>query len=192
MGSGAGGGVIASRLAEAGRDVLVVEAGPYVAEPDMPTDELAAFDRLYLDHGMTSSADLAVAILAGSALGGGTLVNWATCIEPPPWIRHEWATEYGLTDFDAVETDADLARLRTELGFCPPPSIGPKDQAILDGAAALGWEPHQLSAAPTAAATAARAASDAGAARSYRASNGTWPMRRATVRACWRARAWTG
>ena len=140
VGSGAGGGVIAARLAEAGRDVLVIEAGPYVAEPDMPTDELDAFDRLYLDHGMTSSADLSVAILAGSALGGGTLVNWATCIEPPPWIRHEWATEHGLTDFDAVETDADLARLRTELDFCPPPSIGRKDQAIIDGAAALGWE----------------------------------------------------
>jgi len=140
VGSGAGGGVIASRLAEAGHDVLVIEAGPYAPERDMPTDELSAFDRLYLDHGMTSSADLAVAILAGAALGGGTLVNWTTCIEPPAWIRHEWATDHGLSDLDGASTDDDLARLHTELGFWSPQSIGPKDEAIFRGAAALGWE----------------------------------------------------
>lgn len=140
VGSGAGGGVIAARLAAAGRDVLVVESGPYLAEPDMPTDELSAFDLLYLDHGMTSTSDVGLAILAGSALGGGTLINWSTCIEPPPDVRAEWATDHGLADFDGAETDADLALLRSELAFAHPPSIGPKDQAIIDGAASLGWE----------------------------------------------------
>lgn len=100
VGSGAGGGVVAARLAEAGHDVLVIEAGRYVAEADMPRDELAAFDRLYLDHGMTSTADLGVAILAGAALGGGTLVNWTTCIEPPEPVRADWAAEHGLEGFD--------------------------------------------------------------------------------------------
>jgi choline dehydrogenase-like flavoprotein len=140
VGSGAGGCLIAARLAEVGHDVLVIEAGPYVSEPQMPTDELAAFDRLYLDHGMTSTSDAGLAILAGSALGGGTLVNWTTSIEPPAEVRAQWATDFGLTDFDGAETDADLARLRAELDFAAPPSIGPKDQAIIDGANALGWE----------------------------------------------------
>jgi choline dehydrogenase-like flavoprotein len=140
VGSGAGGGLIAARLAEAGRSVLVVEAGPYVAEPDLPTNELAAFDRLYLDHGMTSTDDVGVSILSGAALGGGTLINWTTSIEPPADIRAQWATDYGLAGFDGSKTDADLARLRKELGFAAPPSIGPKDQAILDGCRSLGWE----------------------------------------------------
>jgi choline dehydrogenase-like flavoprotein len=144
VGTGAGGGLIAARLAEAGRAVLVMEAGPYVPEPDMPTNELDAFDRLYLDHGMTSTKDVGVSILSGAAVGGGTLVNWTTTIEPPADIRSAWATDYGLTGFDASETDADLARLRGELGFESPPSIGAKDQAILDGCRSLGWE-----AAPT-------------------------------------------
>jgi len=144
VGSGAGGGLIAARLSDAGRSVLVVEAGPYVAERDMPTNELDAFDRLYLDRGMTSTDDVGVSILSGAALGGGTLINWATAIEPPADIRAQWATDYGLADFDASETDRDLARLRTELGFAAPPSIGPKDQAILVGCRSLGWE-----AAPT-------------------------------------------
>jgi len=144
VGSGAGGGVAAARLAEAGHSVLVVEAGPYVPEQEMPTNELDAFNRLYLDHGMTSSADLGIAILSGAAVGGGTLVNWTTCIEPPSWVRERWARDHGLEGFDGAEGEEDLARLRVELGFSPPPSVGPKDQAILDGAAALGWE-----AAPT-------------------------------------------
>jgi choline dehydrogenase-like flavoprotein len=144
VGSGAGGGVIAARLAEAGHSVLVVEAGRYVSEPEMPVDELAAFDRLYLDHGMTSTSDVGISILSGSALGGGTLINWATCIEPPIEIRSRWGAEQGLTGFDGPQTDDDVARLRTEIGFADPPSIGPKDRAIVDGARALGWE-----AAPT-------------------------------------------
>jgi choline dehydrogenase-like flavoprotein len=144
VGSGAGGGLIAARLSDAGRDVLVVEAGQYVAEPELPRDELAAFDRLYLDHGVTSTTDVGVSILSGAALGGGTLINWTTSIAPPADIRAKWATDFGLDGFDGADTDRDLERLRSELAFAPPPSVGPKDQAILDGCHSLGWE-----AAPT-------------------------------------------
>ncbi|MEO6349078.1 MAG: GMC family oxidoreductase N-terminal domain-containing protein, partial [Candidatus Limnocylindrales bacterium] len=144
VGSGAGGGVVAARLAEAGLGVVVVEAGPYVPESEMQRDELDAFNRMYLDHAMTSTADLSVAILAGAAVGGGTLINWTTCFEPPAELRGDWTRRHGLEGFDGESTDADLARLRLELGFATPPSIGPKDQLILDGAAALDWE-----AAPT-------------------------------------------
>ena len=150
VGSGAGGGVVAARLAEQGHEVLVLEAGPYAPESDMPTDELAAFDRLYLDHGMTSTADVGLPILAGAALGGGTLINWMTCIDPPAMVRADWAHEHGLEGFDGQPTEDDLARLRTELGFELPGTIGPKDQAILDGAAVLGWDaaPIERNAAP--------------------------------------------
>jgi long-chain-alcohol oxidase len=144
VGSGAGGGVVAARLAEAGHDVLVIEAGPYVPEADLPRDEMDAFTRIYLDHGLTATRDLGVSILAGAALGGGTLVNWATCFAPPDRVRMEWARRHGIEGFDSEATDKDIERLHLELGFAPPPSIGPKDRAILDGAAALGWE-----AAPT-------------------------------------------
>ena len=90
VGSGAGGGVVAADLARAGRSVVVLEAGPFVAEMDMPQDELAAFDRLYLNHGLNVSWDASILTLVGGAVGGGTLVNWLTCIAPPercpPWL----------------------------------------------------------------------------------------------------------
>jgi choline dehydrogenase-like flavoprotein len=144
VGSGAGGGVVAARLAGAGLSVIVLEQGPSSSEAQLPRTEASAFRELYLDRGITASSDLAVAILAGSCVGGGTTVNWTTSIEPPESLRAEWASEHGLVGFDGPQTDADLARLRVELGLQLPTVVPPKDQLILDGAAALGWE-----AAPT-------------------------------------------
>jgi choline dehydrogenase-like flavoprotein len=93
---------------------------------------------------MTSTTDLGLPILAGAALGGGTLINWMTCIEPPAEVRADWANGHGLDGFDGPPTDGDLARLRGELGFEHPATVGPKDQVILDGAAALGWEAARI------------------------------------------------
>ena len=73
VGSGAGGGVIAAALAEAGRSVVVLEAGPFVDEASMPTDELDAHARLYLNYGLLATWDSSLTMLAGSAVGGGTL-----------------------------------------------------------------------------------------------------------------------
>ncbi len=144
VGSGAGGGVVAAVLAAAGRDVLVIEAGAYLPEAGMTGRELDGFDRLYLDRGLTATTDLGVAILAGSTLGGGTVVNWATCFAPPEGLRAEWAARHGLEGFDGPVTAADVAALESELGVAPSPGIPPKDRAILDGAAGLGWDAAPL------------------------------------------------
>jgi long-chain-alcohol oxidase len=140
VGSGAGGGVVAARLARAGRSVLVVESGPNVAEGEMPTLEAEAYRDLYLDRGTTSTTDLSMTILAGHVVGGGTTVNWTTSIPPPQRIRHAWAREHGLDGFDDASTDDDLERLGAELDLREPTATPAKDRLILDGARALGWE----------------------------------------------------
>lgn len=140
VGSGAGGGVVAAELARAGRRVLVVEAGPFVDESTMPRDELDAFGRLYLNYGLLSTWDGAITMLAGSGVGGGTLVNWMTCLDIPGEIRAEWAGEHGLDGIDGAEWADDLATIERELGVEPATVIPPKDDFIRRGAEALGWE----------------------------------------------------
>jgi choline dehydrogenase-like flavoprotein len=141
VGSGAGGGVVAAAAAAAGRSVVVLEGGPFVDERTMPNDELDAFSRLYLDRGLLATWDGAVTLLAGSGVGGGTLVNWMTMIEAPSAVRDTWRTEHGLAGLaDGDAWTDDVAAIETELAITPTAYQPPKDEAILRGAAALGWE----------------------------------------------------
>ncbi|HEX3266024.1 MAG TPA: GMC family oxidoreductase N-terminal domain-containing protein [Candidatus Limnocylindrales bacterium] len=140
VGSGAGGGVVAAELARAGRTVLVIEAGPFVDEATMPRDELDAYGRLYLNYGLLTTWEGSITMLAGSAVGGGTLVNWMTCLDAPADVRSEWATEHGLEGLDGSEWAADVATIERELGVAPASRIPAKDELIRRGAAELGWE----------------------------------------------------
>ena len=141
VGSGAGGGVVAAALAAAGRSVVVLEAGPFVDERTMPDNELDAFATLYLNHGLLSTWDGSATLLAGSGVGGGTLVNWMTTIAAPAAVRDEWRRLHGLDGFGDDEAwGADIAALEAELGVAASAYVPPKDEIILRGAAALGWE----------------------------------------------------
>jgi choline dehydrogenase-like flavoprotein len=140
VGSGAGGGVVAADLAAAGRSVVVIEAGPFVPEPALPVDELAAFDRLYLNRGLNVSWDASILTLVGGAVGGGTLVNWLTSVAPPAHIRARWASHHGVDGFDGPAVDADAAAIEAELGVREPPNVPAKDALLLRGAAASGQE----------------------------------------------------
>ena len=140
VGSGAGGGVIAARVAQAGHSVLVLEAGPDRLGARTPSLEAEAWRDLMLDRGTTGPVDQSITILAGSTVGGGTTVNWTTSFAPPDELRARWQDEFGWTGFAGAETDADLDRLSVELDLQPPTIVPPKDQVILDGARALGWD----------------------------------------------------
>jgi choline dehydrogenase-like flavoprotein len=144
VGSGAGGGVIAAELARAGRSVVVLEAGPFLDEAHLPADELDAYGRTYLNYGLLTTWDGSITMLAGSAVGGGTLVNWMTSIPAAAEVRESWAREHGLAGIDGPAFDADVAAIEAELGVAESSVIPAKDRVILRGAAALGWE-----AAPT-------------------------------------------
>ncbi len=79
----------------------------------MPRNELDAFDRLYLGHGLTATWDGSVSILAGAGVGGGTTINWMTCIVAPDRVRAAWAATHGIAGFD---DDRGRGRLRRRLG----------------------------------------------------------------------------
>ncbi len=140
VGSGAGGGVVAADLAAAGRSVVVLDSGPFVDEGTMPATELDGFDRLYLNHGLTSTWDGSITMLAGTGIGGGTLINWMTCVRAPDDVRAEWAAGHGIDGADGSSFDADFAAIEVELTVRPAASIPPKDAVILRGAEALGWQ----------------------------------------------------
>ena len=107
VGSGAGGGVIAAGLAEAGKEVLVLEMGGYRNESDFNQLELPGMQELYYGAGLATSEDGSIAILAGSTLGGGTVVNYMNCIPTPERIVDEWGSHglAGLDDYASYKRD---------------------------------------------------------------------------------------
>src|SRR3954454_206410 len=107
VGSGSGGGVIAAQCAEAGKSVLVLEMGGYRNESDFNQLELQGYQELYYGGGLAASEDGSLAILAGSTLGGGTIVNYMNCIPTPEHITREWASHglVGLEDHEAYTRD---------------------------------------------------------------------------------------
>ncbi|HEV2074812.1 MAG TPA: GMC family oxidoreductase [Thermoleophilaceae bacterium] len=115
VGSGAGGAVVAARLAQAGRSVLVLEMGGYRNEQDFKQLELPGMQELYYGAGLAASEDNSIAILAGSTLGGGTVVNYMNCIRTPEAIRREWA-EHGLEGVDHPEYERRIDAVAERIG----------------------------------------------------------------------------
>jgi choline dehydrogenase-like flavoprotein len=102
VGSGAGGAPAAARLAEAGFEVLVLEAGPRLSAADFLPDEAGMTARL---GRATATASGAQNLYAGAVVGGSTVVNDALCWRTPPEILERWRREHGLSEL----TDAAFA-----------------------------------------------------------------------------------
>jgi choline dehydrogenase-like flavoprotein len=115
IGSGAGGGVIAARLAEQGKDVVILEGGGYYNEADFDQYELTAYQQLYRNGGLAATADGSLTLMTGANLGGGTTVNWTNCIRTRPAVRAEWA-RLGLEGVDGPDYDRHLDAIWQRLG----------------------------------------------------------------------------
>jgi choline dehydrogenase-like flavoprotein len=166
VGSGAGGAVVAARCAEAGRSVLVLEMGAYRNEADFKQLELPGMQELYLGAGLVSSESGSISVLAGSTLGGGTVVNYMNCLRTPDHIRAEWARHgvdgiddpsYGTEHVDPVwkrlgvntemtvrnETHEKLAQALDELGLPHKPiarNATPGDDPTYCGYCSVGCQ----------------------------------------------------
>ena len=138
VGSGAGGGATAAVLAGAGLDVVVVESGDYYDDQDFDGSELGAITRYYM-AAPTATHDQSVGLLAGSCLGGGTVVNYSTSFRTPDDVRAEWAS-HGVPAFTSDDYTASLDAVCERLGVNQEyndPST--REQKLRDGCLALGW-----------------------------------------------------
>lgn len=100
-GSGPAGCLLAARLAEAGKSVILLEAGPYVPEKSMSTDEMEALTRLYKHSGLQRSNQPehifdqpgpSFFVLQGRCLGGTGVINNAVCFQMSNHRLAHWNT----------------------------------------------------------------------------------------------------
>src|SRR5262245_8912269 len=140
IGSGAGGGVIAAELAAAGWRVIVLEAASALQADTFDQRELVGMRSLYLRGGLLATQDLSTMIVAGSALGGGTTVNWQSCFRTPDRVRAEWAQRSGCSFFEEAAFTSALDAVCTRLSVSTAESeVNANNDALRRGCEALGY-----------------------------------------------------
>jgi choline dehydrogenase-like flavoprotein len=141
VGSGAGGAVVAARLAARGLRVTLLEEGGHFPPDQLKMDETWAYPNLYQERGMRATADLAVTLLQGRAVGGGTLVNWTTSYRIPPRVLRHWAEAFGIHGLDEQTLGPHFDAVEKRLGIQPwtLEASNENNRVLWDGAGKLGW-----------------------------------------------------
>src|SRR5438309_4021288 len=140
VGSGPGGAMMASRLAEAGAQVVVLEEGGYHQKDEFDMQEATAYPRLYQDRGNRATADLSIAVLQGRAVGGGTVVNWTTSFRTPDDVLGFWREKEGaVLDPAALRPHFEEIEKRLGISKVDLEEVNANNRALYDGCKKLGW-----------------------------------------------------
>jgi choline dehydrogenase-like flavoprotein len=139
VGSGAGGAAAAAALAEAGLDVIVLEAGGHYNRDSYPEDHLEAISTLYRDAGLTiAEGNPPIPVPVARMIGGTTVINSGTCFRAPTPVLDSWRDEHGVSwarDLDPYFVEAEEFLRVTPLD---PQRMGRNGQLAMEGAAAIG------------------------------------------------------
>lgn len=139
VGSGAGGAVAAATLAEAGVDVLVLEAGDHYNRDNYPADRLEAIRTLYREAGLTiADGRPPIPVPVAKVVGGTTVINSGTCFRAPDSILEEWRSEFGLSWAHDLDEDFAEAENFLRVTQLDPNRMGRNGQLAMEGAASLG------------------------------------------------------
>ena len=146
LGSGPGGAITACLLAEAGRDVILVEEGSALRLSDTTYFSREEMRRKYRNGGVTVAlGNPSIAYAEGRCLGGGSEVNSGLYHRPPLEILDRWQRDFDLRDatedalrphFEANEIDLSVSRL--------PGEASVSSRKLRDGAASLGWHSMEV------------------------------------------------
>jgi choline dehydrogenase-like flavoprotein len=147
IGSGAGGAVTASTLARAGRNVTILEEGPWVDPDALEPFSLQEMVAKYRHGGSCAALGRpAIAYAEGRCVGGSTEINSGLYHRLPPELAEEWQREYQIEEFGADALDHYAQRIEEQLGVSRLPGAPPASSAVLErGATKLGWRSVEFS-----------------------------------------------
>lgn len=147
IGSGAGGGVAAEILSQAGLKVLLVEEGPLKTSADFKDmQEARAYRDLYQGGGPgKATSDGAITILQGRSVGGSTTVNWTSSFRTPEPTLNFWAAEREVSGHSVEQMKPWFDQMEQRLNVAPWATAPNANNSVLQrGCDKLGWEAHVI------------------------------------------------
>lgn len=141
VGSGPGGAVVAKELAEAGRDVILLEEGPPFGAKDFRQEAGESMYRTFREGGTRATRGNAyLPTMQAIALGGGSLVNSAICARSPAYVFDKWAEKTGTRSITRAALDPHYERVERFLFVEPTPAEvqGERNLRFKRGCDALG------------------------------------------------------
>ncbi|HET9496449.1 MAG TPA: GMC family oxidoreductase [Chloroflexia bacterium] len=142
VGSGAGGGVVAAELGEAGLDVIVLEEGGYHRSEEFTAEATAMARMLYRDGGgQVTIGTPSISYAEGRCVGGSTTVNGGMCWRTPEQVLERWAREERVEAILPGQMERYFERVERFVSAAPQdPGTASRDQEILrEGAERQGW-----------------------------------------------------
>jgi choline dehydrogenase-like flavoprotein len=140
VGSGPAGAVVTHELAAAGVDVLLIEEGPPFTPGEYRQDGNVSMARTMREGGLRSTMGSFMPVLQAICLGGGSLINSAICVRPPPFIFDEWSNRFALERTTRADLDPHYDAVADFLGIGPTPDAvqGTRNMLFKRGCDALG------------------------------------------------------
>lgn len=143
VGTGAGGAVVGTELAEAGFDVVFVEEGswhptssfnPYISE---------SVPRLYREAGATVIlGSPPIPFMEGRCVGGSTVINGGMTWRTPERILAEWSARIGDRGLGPDGLDPWYSSIERDISARHqlPESVGDDSRLMAAGARKMGWK----------------------------------------------------
>jgi choline dehydrogenase-like flavoprotein len=142
VGTGAGGAVAGTELAESGRDVLFVEEGSWIPTQSFNPYTTESIPRLYRDAGATVIlGNPPIPYVEGRCVGGSTVVNGGMAYRPPERVLEEWAAVTGCPELgpDGLEPLFERVEKQVHASSQLDLSVGEDSRIMTEGAKKLGW-----------------------------------------------------
>ena len=142
IGSGAGGAWTAHELVKQGKRVVMLEEGGYHTRREFDMTEARAFVNLYQELGDRGTDDLAITILQGRSVGGGTTVNWCSSFRTPERILTAWKDRFGIETLTTASLTPhwEAIEKRLHVAEWPLELINANNKVLWDGLGKLGYE----------------------------------------------------
>jgi len=145
VGSGAGGGTVAQRLAPLvaqGRRVLLLERGPRFRQEDFNGRELDMAPAVLAASGGFLTAGGTMTLAFGQGYGGSTIVYTGTSLIAPARVIHRWDVP-GVTHHDLTRRSRRYME-ENSVHLLPPEQINENNRLFVEGCERAGYRAEQF------------------------------------------------